>query len=216
MSAVSPDNGWKVYAVTGRPDFLNYLHRGDVTWSQLWDFYREFPADPDAMVHLMGLFHLFQSADYDAEGGVLDRDGRVYGALREWAGFVVECQEFLPEEKLSVGLGALLAGSLISALYYEAVFNVYLEASLERRPQLWLSDPQVVQRLQEGAVPEAEQGSLRICLSQLTPRPEKREGGHWEEDLSQVVRRHYALWSGAYSQALGEEEPDWRDEGGEG
>src|SRR5579872_278863 len=131
MDAVFADAGWKGYALTGRPDFLNYLKRGDVTWSELWAFYRENPADASAMIHLMGLFHIFLSQQYDREGSVLDREGEVYPQLREWARFAVSCQEFVPEENLRDSLAHLLGQSLISALYYEAVFSVFVEACLE-------------------------------------------------------------------------------------
>ena len=42
--------GWQEYALSGRPDFLNYLHSGDVTWEKLWEFYRRQPAAPRAAV----------------------------------------------------------------------------------------------------------------------------------------------------------------------
>ena len=44
---------WQGYALSGRPDFLNYLNAGDVTWEKLWDFYRQATALPAAMRSLM-------------------------------------------------------------------------------------------------------------------------------------------------------------------
>src|SRR5687767_3768290 len=99
MDGVSSEAAWKSYAFSGRPDFLNYLYRGDVSGRELWEFSGQTPADTDAMVRLIGLFHSFQSADYDRSGCVLDRDGPVYTRLREWARFAVAAEEFLPEEK---------------------------------------------------------------------------------------------------------------------
>jgi hypothetical protein len=31
---------WQAYALTGYPDFLNYLNVGDASREQLWEFYR--------------------------------------------------------------------------------------------------------------------------------------------------------------------------------
>jgi hypothetical protein len=213
MDAAAGTSGWQTYAVTGRPDFLNYLRRGDVTWRQLWDYYREAPADPGAMLRLTGLFHAFLSYDYDREGCILDQDGTVYPALREWARFAHDVADFLPEEKVCEGMAALVGESLISAHYFEAAFNVYLETSLERQP-VWMGDLEWL-RQQEG-FPHAGEQRLRICLPTLPSGPYDGAGVRWEETLLAAIRRHYCLWSAAFDGALGEEEEDWLDEGGEG
>src|SRR5687767_699731 len=132
MTAPAFETAWQGYALTGRPDFLNYLRAGFVTWRQLWEFYRDHPADPNVVVRLMGLFHGFQSHDYDREGCVLDPDGDVYPQLREWARFAVAQREFLPEGTLRDNLADLLEQNLVSPLYYEAAFSAYLEACDER------------------------------------------------------------------------------------
>lgn len=202
---------WVAYAVTGRPDFLNYLRRGDVTWSELWAYYHRSPADPGAMLRLSGLFHIFLSHDYDREGGVLDRDGSVYRALSEWARFAVACTEFLPEEKVCEGLAALLGDSLISPLYFEAAFSTYMEAL-------------VTAEASAPAPPAAGPGyhrnggsggrALRLLLPDLSDgRVAAAVSG---DAVSSAIRSHYGPWNVAYLTALGQEQEDWLDEGGEG
>src|SRR5688572_5543192 len=188
---------WKSYALTGRPDFLNYLRRGDVTWGELWRFYRENPADPAAMVRLMGLFHLFLSQDYDREGCVLDPDGRVYPELREWAGFAVAAQEFVPEEKLRDSLAGFLSQSLISPLYYEAVFSVYVEACLEEHAQAGNFSPTPLTVFGEKV--SADTGGRRLAMR--LPELPRYPG----EALSSLLDRHYDSWNLAYVAALGED-----------
>jgi len=205
MSGAAFDAAWQGYAVSGRPDFLNYLRRGDVTWSQLWGFYRENPADPWAVLRLTGLFHAFASQDFDRSGCVLDRDTDLYQTLRGWADFAAEATEFVPEEKVREALGGLLAQSLISPLYYEAVFNVFLEASLER--SLPVAGPAALDSERRSA------RRLRILLPDLAPeRLGKSAGG---EGLRAAVDRRYAAWNQGFLLALGEEDDGW-EEGGEG
>jgi hypothetical protein len=214
MQRGASDEGWKAYALTGRPDFLNYLRRGDVTWRELWAYYRETPADPAAMARLMGLFHMFLSQDYDREGCVLDRDGPVYEELREWVRLAVACEEFLPEEKLRDSLASLLGQSLVSPLYYEAAFSVYLETSLEKHLPVHMSAAFRTGTADPGA--EARDRRLAIRLPELPRYPESLGGARWDDSVSALVGRHYTAWNHAYVLALGEEEPDWRDEGGSG
>ena len=77
MVPISPESAWKTYALAGRPDFLNYLHAGDVTWPEVWSFYRTYPADTDAVVRICGLFHMFESLAFDREGNLYISDGYV-------------------------------------------------------------------------------------------------------------------------------------------
>jgi hypothetical protein len=192
MSGAAFDAAWQGYAVSGRPDFLNYLRRGDVTWDQLWSFYRQNPADPWAVLRLSGLFHAFASQDFDRSGCVLDRDTDLYDTLRAWAEFAAGSTEFVPEEKLQEALAGLLEQSLISPLYYEAAFNVFLEASLDR------------------PLPAAGAAEGEPALA--PERVAKSAGG---DGLRAAVDRRYAAWNERYLLALGEEEDGW-EEGGEG
>lgn len=213
MHAMPVDTGWQAYALNGRPDLLNYMRRGDVTWSDLWRFYRASPADPSAMVRLIGLFHMFLSQDYDREGCVLDADGEVYPRLHEWAVFVAECSDFIPEEKLRESLADLLGRSLISPLYYEAVFNAYLEAELHHVAALETAPSS------NGDAPNTKStyhGRLCVHLYEDGLNPRVPAGAASRQLFSTLVGRHYAAWDQAYTVALGEDETDWLDEGGEG
>ena len=96
MVPVSPEAAWQTYALAGRRDFLNYLHKGNVTWPEVWSFYRTYPADTDAVVRICGLFHMFESLAFDREGCVLDCDEGAYRSLREWSEFSVEAEAHLP------------------------------------------------------------------------------------------------------------------------
>ena len=59
------DFNWQSYALQGRPDVLNYLHRGDVSWEGLWSFYRTRAASPEAV---MAVMNLIQRAGYTKIG----------------------------------------------------------------------------------------------------------------------------------------------------
>jgi len=216
MDAISFEAGWQGYALTGRPDLLNYLRRGDVTWSQLWDFYRAHPADPGAVVRLMGLFHAFLSVQYDAEGAVLDYEQGVYPQLREWAQLAVECADWIPEEKIRDSLAGLLEQDLISPLYYEAVFNVYLEASVERSAAIWSEQPEARASLGGLEVPAVTFRRISIQLPERVLSDSLQNDPQWAAARSRIVSCRHADWDRAYAVALGEEEGDWRDEGGSG
>jgi hypothetical protein len=216
MNAVAEDTGWQAYALTGRPDLLNYMRRGDVTWSELWRFYRQSPADPSAMIRVMGLFHMFLSHDYDGEGCVLDADGRVYPQLREWARFVVDSQDFVPEEKLRDSLAGLLGQSLISPLYYEAVFNAYLEAALHKHAAVWSTDSTLLEKLRTPEMREPREGRLAIHLHDMRWSSDLQDSRYWHDTVSMLMGRHYAAWDQAYALALGEDDETWLDDGGEG
>ena len=71
---------WQGYALEGRPDLLNYLYRGDVTWEQVWQLYRERPAKADAVLRISGLF-LFGSEESDS----VTVAGRFHGLQKELA-----------------------------------------------------------------------------------------------------------------------------------
>jgi hypothetical protein len=207
MSSAAFDAAWQGYAVTGRPDFLNYLRRGDVTWNQLWGFYRQSSADPASVLRLTGLFHAFISQDFDRVGCVLDRDSEVYQGLRDWAAFAAESTEFVPEEKLCEALTGLLEQSLISPLYYEAVFNVFLEVTVER--SLRPGPPEFEAEPEPAAVRR-----LRILLPDLAPDLSRQLDR--EEGLRSAVDRRYAAWNRRYVLAMGDEDEGWCDDGGEG
>lgn len=221
MSNASYDGQWQSYALTGRPDFLNYLRRGDVTWSQLWEFYRDNPAEADTMIRLIRLFHAFLSQVYDAEGAVLDRDGEVYPRLREWAEYAVAAQEFLPEEKVTQAMGDLLDQSLISRLYFEAVYSVYVEAALARSVSAWQADsgevdvPRDAAATREAAGDDARKAAARLTLNLDYPDPpvDRIAVDVWHSTVSAVIARHERRWLAAFSAVCRDDEAEWYDEG---
>lgn len=204
-------SAWKEYALTGRPDFLNYLHAGDVSWNDLWRFYQETPADTGAVVKLIRLFHLFLCRDFELTGSLLDRDSAEYQALRNWAAFAVTCREVLPEGVLCESLSELLASSMVSPLYYEAVFSVYLETWLEHQVRAGMPETEASSRMQSVDLRQLCAGRLRYRLPDL---PGSQNGSGALFPVGHADR--YAAWDNAYSRALGEELEGWDDEGGEG
>jgi hypothetical protein len=211
MNSGTPVEGWKGYALTGRPDFLNYLRRGDVTWSELWTFYRTSAPDPDAMLRLCGLFHLFLCPQFEAEGSVLIEDEGAYVPLKEWTRFAIYIQFAVPETRLRESLSDLLAQGLLSPLYFEAVFSLYLDAEAER--QEWETSALQQGVAQVGLTPRQDNG-LRIRLPNFPSTYASRP--HRNELVLQAAGDHYSEWNRSYLDALGDEEEDWQDEGGGG
>lgn len=207
--STSAESLWVPYAVTGRPDFLNYLRQGDVTWEDLWAYYRAAPADPGAMLRLSGLFHIFLSHEFDRDGCVLDREGSVYAALSGWARFVADSAEFLPEHTVCGGLSSLLADSLISPLYFEAAFSTYVEA-LIRCGAVPAVD---VNGRQSDSGPDCDRPRLRLLLPD---QASSADAGLISDHLVPALRSHYQTWNVAFQSALGQETEGWLDEGGEG
>ena len=208
MGYDAPGHGWQKYALNGRPDFLNYLRQGEVTWPELWEFLRVEAADTEAMVRLSGLFHLFLCPEFEREGSVLDGDGTVFPQLHKWALFAIEANADLPEARLRDGLSDLLAQGLLSPLYYEAVFSLYVEASAEREGRT-LPDLD-----RDWPLPRLTGTGLHIRLPDypspypVCPDPNDR--------VLQMAGPRYDAWNQAYLTALGDEDEDWLDEGGEG
>jgi hypothetical protein len=207
----SPGRGWKAYALNGRPDFLNYLRQGDVTWPELWQFLSAEAADTEVMLRLSGLFHLFLSPEFEREGSVLDAEGDVFPQLHTWALFAVGERETLPEERLREGLSELLGQGYLSPLYYEAAFSLYVEANAERATA---PVPERLETWRLPRMPEDPAHGLRIRLPDypsaypVCPDPNDR--------VLQMAGPRYDAWNRAYLTALGDEDDDWLDEGGEG
>jgi hypothetical protein len=214
MDVTGNQSGWKAYALAGRPDFLNYLRRGDVGWGDVWRLYREAEVDPEAVVRGMSLFHIFHSQDYDREGCLLQRDQPVYAALREWAEAALDLGERVPEQSLRDSLANLLGQSLVSALYFEAAFNVFVEASADRRVAESHLEAAAPCPEPAGAVDSEGGVRLRTGLPQETVRT--FGGGRWHRAYLQVVDQHREAWERAYAGAVGETDPLWVDEGGSG
>lgn len=211
MNSGIPVDGWQGYALTGRPDVLNYLRQGDVSWSELWAFYRTTAADPEAMLRLCGLFHLFHCPQFEAEGSVLIEDEGVYVPLKEWARFAIYVQFAIPEARLRDSLAELLAQGLLSPLYFEAIFSLYLDAEAER--QEWETSALQCGVPQPRPI-EGVGNELRIRLPNFPSTYASRP--HRNDLVLQAAAARYGAWNRSYLDAMGEEEEDWLDEGGGG
>ena len=208
MISGSPMDDWKICALNGRSDFLNFVHQGEVTWSELWAFYRTAAADPEAMLRLYELFHLHLCPQFEAEGSVLDADEGAYVPLKEWARFAVYEQFALSEARLRESLSQLLAQGQLSPLYFEAAFSLYVEAEAER--QEW--ETSALQRGVAQHRPLASMGSgLRIRLPNVPST--YASVSHRDELVLQAADSHYSEWNQSYLTAVGEEDDDWQDEG---
>lgn len=208
MVHCSSADGWKGAALTGQPDFLNYVRQGDVTWSELWDFYRTASVDPEAILELCALFHITLCPQFEAEGSLLYADEGVYLPLKEWARFAVYTQFVLTEERLRESLSELLAQGRLSPLYYEAVFSTYLEADAER--QEWETSA-LAAGVRACRLSGSARDGLRIRLPDFPST--YAAASHRNERLLQVAGGHYADWNQSYLNALGDEDDDWLDEG---
>ena len=206
---------WQEAARTGSADFLLHLHQRSVTWSELWRFYAEDRVSAGSSLALIGFFHAGMSRAYDLEGGVLECDGAMYPQLQEWARFVVSHEDLVPEEALRDSLAGLLAVGLISLLYYEVVFSVYLEARLERQWELCLEAGGGRGQTWATTVP-VPRGRLRIRWTERLGNAAVSEDTPWVQSLSNLVEQHYAAWNAACGLALGDEADERHDEGGQG
>lgn len=208
---------WQVYALAGRPDFLNYLHAGDVTWEGVWRFCREQPVPPDSILRVMSLFHVFLSAAYDSAGCWLDPEGEVCRELQTWAGLAVAMEETLLEADVLEVLSHLLERGLASRLYYEAAFATYVEAALDRAVARWPHDPTHLRASETERAP-----SEARLLPAYAPDPSRfaalENDPEWERCMSRLVDRHYDSWNRVYVATAPDEELSelLQEVGGEG
>lgn len=197
---------WQEYALTGRPDFLNYLHAGDVTWEELWDYYRRQPASPDAIRSLTRLFHLFLSCEYDAAGCWLDPEGELAARLRAWAEFTLDRADDLLEE-VQADLAGLVGSGLVTPLYYRAAYLTWMEASVDRHAAAW----------KQGGIPSADFFSelpgpdarhLPVYHPDPTRFPDLLGNPAWNDALRTHVAAQYCAWN----HHLCAHVPDWEEE----
>jgi hypothetical protein len=209
---------WQGYASAGRPDFLNYLNAGDVTWEELWQFYRQTPASPEAIRSLMRLFHLFLSRRYDAAGCWLDPDGEVAACLRAWAEFALDATERLPLDEVQGDLAGMVGGGGVTPLYYQAAYLVFMEASVDRHASTW-NDGRATGPL--AGRPELPAPDER-CLPVYHPGADRfshlQGDASWDAALRSLVSEQYASWNSAIAAHLPDpdHEEEWTTAGGEG
>jgi hypothetical protein len=226
MDAWDGSFSWKGYALQGRPDLLNYLRRGDATWEQVWDCYREHAAESAAILRIMGLFHAFMSARYDQEGCHLDEEGEVCRQLRAWAAFAIDVMEWLPEERIQESLARLGEAGMITPLYYAAAYSRYMEAildcsALRWRAQwpAWTDHPDPGQEDRPSGESSAPEPALLPGYAPDRARfPDLRVEPAWERSVEALLASHYPSWNQAYCSLCPptDDEESFADVGGEG
>lgn len=216
--------GWQAYVLAGRPDLLNYVQHGDVTWEQVWDFCHGQRVGPDVLVRMTRLFHGYLSAIYDREGCWLDPEGEIAEELRAWASFAISAGESFPEEQVLSILAHLLDLGVVSRLYYEAAFAVYAEIVLDGYASRWTRDREAVLALAEanGASTSTATPTGTRPLPAYEPAPERFAAlsgdAEWERCCERLMRRHYCSWNEVYVSMADDDdlEESLQDHGGEG
>jgi hypothetical protein len=210
--------GWQDYALTGRPDFLNYLHSGDVSWEELWEFYRQHPASPEAIRALMRLFHMFLSSAYDAAGCWLDPEGEISSRLRGWAEFMLDSADRLPLGEVQTDLANLFSTGLATPLYYLAVYQVWMETTVDRLAAGWPTSRSDEPNFDCPDLPKPGDRHLPVYHPGPERFPHLLGDATWESALRSQIAREYRSWNLAYAAHLPdfEEEEAWMTVGGEG
>jgi len=217
MDAWEGSFSWQGYALEGRPDLLNYLYRGDVTWEQVWDLYQQRAARPEAVLRVTGLFHAAMSSCYDAEGCHLDAEGETGRQLRAWAAFAADHPGLLTEERILDGLSGLGDRGLITDHYYTAAHAVYAEAILDRFAESWDSKESNGRAAGEPAdFPAGEERQLAIYYPSLARYPALQEDPAWEPSMRAFLAGHYRSWNRVYAATYSGSDDVELDLGGEG
>jgi len=209
---------WQAYALTGRPDFLNYLNSGDVTWDELWEFYRRQAPPPEAARSLTRLFHLFLSSQYDDAGCWLDPDGEICARLRAWAAFALDTADRLPIEALQADLAGLVSASLITPLYYEAAYLVFMETSVDRQASDWSEGRSTQAVLTPLGLPDPQERRLPVYHPGPSRFAQLGKDPAWGEALHSLITSQYHTWNSAFAANMPDpdHEEEWTTVGGEG
>lgn len=208
---------WQEYALTGRPDFLNYLHAGDVQWEELWEFYRQQPAPPEAVRSLVRFFHLFLSSEYDRAGCWLDPEGEIHARLRAWAEFALDSADRVPLCDVQRDLAHGVDTGLVTPLYYQAVYTVFAETSVDRHAREWSDGDTRARPTSAGELPAPEQRRLPAYHPGPNRFPHLCQDTAWNEALSAHLTAQYCAWNQAFVENLpdADEEEEWTMVGGE-
>jgi hypothetical protein len=209
---------WQGYALTGRPDFLNYLNTGDVTWEDLWEFYRQQAAPPESVRALMRLFHLFLSDQYDADGCWLDPEGEVLARLKGWAAFVLDSADRLPLEDVRADLAGLVASGMVTPLYYQAAYLVFMETSVDRHVSFLASGAATAELAEEPRLPGPDERRLPVYHPGADRLADLQGDTDWDAALRSLLAQQYRSWNSAYAASLPDPEHEevWTTAGGEG
>lgn len=213
---------WQGYVLMGRPDLLNYIRAGDVTWEGIWRFCHEANAPGDAVLRVTRLFHLFASWAYDQAGCWLDPEGEVCRDLRAWAGHAVAWEEGPREESHLSVLAGLLEKGLVSRFYYEAAFAVWAACALDTYATRWVGEREAVRALaggNGGTLPRlVVAGALPLRDPESGRFPTLQGDAEWEACMPRLLARHYHSWNRVYLATAPDEElaEALQDTGGEG
>lgn len=201
MDTWQGDFGWQSYALTGRPDLLNYLRTGDLTWIDLWAFYDERGLPPTtALARCASLFHQFLSWQLDLEGGQVDTEGELMRDLMAWARFCVKHDGEVPERTVRDQLVELAEAGSVSASYFEHAYQCYLRAVVENYSANWQagSAPQEFEGLDE-LVPCHGHGKLDVFVPEDSPGNPMAGTSEWERFKRAVVQHYHDTWCASYS-----------------
>ena len=92
---------WQSYLLQGRPDFVNYIHTGDVTWPQVWEALDDLDeSDTAVLLKACRFFFAFNSWEFDEMGCAMDLDSELAEHVGSWARFAVRRRGALPEPAL--------------------------------------------------------------------------------------------------------------------
>jgi hypothetical protein len=209
---------WQEHALTGRPDFLNYLHAGDVSWDELWELYRRQASPPEAVRSLMRLFHMFLSSEYDAGGCWLDPEGEVYARLRAWTEFALDNSSGLTVDVVQADLAGLLGSGLITPLYYQAAYLVWTESCVDRCATAWSKGQPQGSRSECPDLPDPDARYLPVYHPGPARFPHLLGDPSWNAALRSLIFTQYHSWNSAFAETVPdwEEEEAWTTVGGEG
>jgi hypothetical protein len=208
---------WQGYALTGRPDFLNYLNAGDVTWEELWSFYRTEAAPPGAIRALSRLFHLFLSRQYDTAGCWLDPEGEIHSRLRAWAEFTLEMQARVPLFDFQADLAGLVGAGMVTPLYYQAAYLVFMETSVDQLAEIYSCQAAHGSTGDDDELPDPTRRLLPVYHPGPARFPHLLSDARWDARLRSHVASGYRSWNSAYTAHLPDrdEEEAWMMVGGE-
>lgn len=208
---------WQEYALRGRPDFLNYLHAGDVTWEGLWAFYRQQSPAPEAVRSLTRFFHMFLSSEYDHAGCWLDPEGEIYSRMRAWTEFALESAEEVSICHLQADLARLVGSGLVTPLYYQAAYTVFAETSVDHHARDWTGEPMSPPAVTPIRLPLHEQRRLPAYHPGPARFPHLCQDRAWNEALQLHLTSQYLSWNEAFVDSLpdAEGEEEWTMVGGE-
>lgn len=208
---------WQGHALTGRPDFLNYLNSGDASWEELWNLYRREPAPEEAIRALSRLFHLLMSSQYDAAGCWLDPEGEVDAQLRNWAEFALDMGEGVPLAELRQDLAGLIGMGLITPLYYQAVYLVFTETSVDRMAADWGTGERRSPVAECPELPELRQRFLPLYHPGPTRFPHLLDDAGWDSCLRAHLADGYHDWNRLFADHMPDLDEDeaWTMVGGE-